>query len=233
MIYACGSQPTQLTLSLSLSLSRYVCVFVNDVSKRPLAGSPVVTAGVLSHVHQQLAHYFLRHGSEERGLGHFSELVACATNEVIDHFSAAAAAAGAQLPRLSFFLFLCGVTHVIDSIRLVGLVPCVSCLSPSRTLPSHHPRRTQPDPTQPQLDVIPTPLVAASLSPGFPIIHLRWLSPRAGRATTARGRLSQNRRLSKGDGGGHALERPSDARRGVRAPGFSSSPPCPPARPLC
>ncbi|CAM9335695.1 unnamed protein product [Pylaiella littoralis] len=44
-------------------------------------GSPLVTASVLSHVHQQLADYFLRQGSPGRGLDHFSELVACTTNE--------------------------------------------------------------------------------------------------------------------------------------------------------
>lgn len=42
----------------------------------------MVTASVLSHVHQQLADYFLRQGWPERGLDHFSELVACTTDEV-------------------------------------------------------------------------------------------------------------------------------------------------------
>lgn len=42
----------------------------------------MVTASVLSHVHKLLADYFLRQGSLGRGLDHFSELVACTTNEV-------------------------------------------------------------------------------------------------------------------------------------------------------
>lgn len=58
----------------------------NQTSKTAAGGrrnkcSPVVTASVLSHVHQLLAEYFLHQGSPGRGLDHFSELMACTTNE--------------------------------------------------------------------------------------------------------------------------------------------------------
>lgn len=48
---------------------------------RRIECSPVVTASVLSHLHQLLAEYFLHQGSPNRGLDHFSELMACTTNE--------------------------------------------------------------------------------------------------------------------------------------------------------
>lgn len=48
---------------------------------RRIECSPVVTASVLSHLHQLLAEYFLHQGSPDRGLDHFSELMACTTNE--------------------------------------------------------------------------------------------------------------------------------------------------------
>ncbi|CAM9798757.1 unnamed protein product [Ectocarpus sp. 13 AM-2016] len=57
---------------------------VSEAEKVPDAshdGSPVVTISVLSHVHQLLAEYFLSRGSPGRGLEHFSELVACTTDE--------------------------------------------------------------------------------------------------------------------------------------------------------
>ncbi|CAM9390553.1 unnamed protein product, partial [Scytosiphon promiscuus] len=50
----------------------------NETGNEP---SPVVTFSVLSHVHHLLADYFLRQGWPEQGLDHFSELVACTTDE--------------------------------------------------------------------------------------------------------------------------------------------------------